>query len=287
MITALNIEDYSREGIAALLNLFRHNRIRARHMYCDTAAVKSLCYERYRGKVSWAAIDRFVGSQRRQVLCAETLELPPESGLKRFESPALSRRMCENAAVALLRSTDRRDIRVALVDSSGESAQLCESLSDFADPLYVVTDAADVYIAQAEYLLSEKGAALRVSRSSGCLRYADLIIAPARIQSDLDCSSDAVILSGELPDVRQNAPVVYEYFFELPKKYQDIKPPYLDDMYFASALYALAGARELGSELFTRCGDGSIIHTRMSLTETLTSRCEKQGQTHNDTHDQS
>ena len=273
MITALNIEDYSREGITALLNLFRHNRIRAQHMYCDTAAVKSLCYERYRGKVSWAAIDRFVGSQRGQILCPETLELPPESGFRRFESSALSRRMCENAAVALLRSADRRDIRVALVDSGGESAQLCETLTDYADPLYVVTDAADVYLAQSEYLLSEKGAVLRVSRSGGCLRNADLIIAPARIQSELDCAPDAVILSGELPDVRQNAPVVYEYFVELPKKYQDIKPAYLDDMYFACALYTLAGARELGSELFTRCGDGSILHTRMSLRETLLSRC--------------
>ena len=76
--------------------------------------------------------------------------------------------------------------------------------------------------------------------------------------------------------MRQNAPVVYEYFFELPKKYQDIKPPYLDDMYFASALYALAGARELGSELFTRCGDGSILHTRMSLTDTLLSQRDAQ-----------
>lgn len=276
MITALNIEDYSREGIASLFNLFRHNRIRAQHMYCDTAAVKSLCYERYRGKVSWASVERFVGSQSRQLLCPETLELPPESGLKRFESSALSRRMCENAAAALLRSAERRDVRTALVDITGESAQLCESLTDYADPLYVVTDAADVYIAQAEYLLSEKGAALRVSKSGGCLRQADLIIAPARIKTDLNCSADALILSGELPEVRQNAPVVYEYFVELPKKYQDIKPPYLDDMYFASALYALAGARELGSELFTGCGDGSIIHTRRSLTEALLRRLDDQ-----------
>ena len=274
MITALNIEDHSREGLGALVNLFRRNRLRVEHLYCDSAAVKSLTYERYRGRIGWASIDRFVKSERGRVLCPKSLDLPRESGFVRFESSSLGRRMCENAAISLLRAVNSRDIRVALVDRSGESSQLCESLIDFADPLYVVTEAADVYIAQAEYLLSKKGAALRVSRSRGCLSFADLIIAPGRIDDDPGCPSDAVILSGERPRAAQNATAVYEYFFELPKKYRDIKPPFLDDMYFASALYELAGAQELGGELFTRCGDGSVIHTRMSLTDKLRKRLE-------------
>ena len=272
MLTALNIEDHTKEGIGQVFNLFRHNRLRVEHLYCDSAAVKSISYERYRGRISWQSIDRFVKSQRKKLLCPKALELPPESGFARFESSALSRRMCENAALSLLRSFDRRDIRVALIDKSGESAQLCEYLTDYADPVYVVTDAADIYIAQAEYLLSEKGAALRVSRSSGCLRYADLIIAPEMLEERLGCPNNCVILSGEKPSARQNAPVVYDYFFELPKKYQEIKPPFLDDMYFASALYAISGARELGTELYTRCGDGCVIHTRMSLAERLEKR---------------
>ena len=272
MITALNIEDYTRDGAGKLFNLFRHNRLRVEHLYCDSAAVKSISYERYRGKVSWQSIDRFVKSQRKKLLCPEGADLPEESGFRRFESSDLNRRMCENAALGLLRSISGEKVSVALVDRSGESAGLCESLTDCADPLYVVTDAADVYIAQAEYLLNEKGAALRVSRSGGCLRYADLIIAPDSITEKFDCPADAVILSGEKPAALQNAPVIYKYFFELPSKYRDIKPPYLDDMYFASALYSLAGARELGGELFSRCGDDSVIHTRMSLTEMLCRR---------------
>ena len=275
MITALNIEDYTRSGIYGLTSLFRHNRLRVEHLYCDTAAVKSLSYEHYRGKIGWASIDRFVKSQRNRVLCSEKVELPEESCFTRYSSSALSRRMCENASIALLRAIKRRDVKVALVDISGDSVGLCESLTEYADPVYVVTKAAELYIAQAEYLLSEKGAALRVSRSAGCLKDADLIIAVSPLDAGLGCAGNCVILSAEKPIVRQSSPVIYDWFFELPKKYQEIKPEYLSDMYFASALYDLAGARELGSELFTRCGDGTVIHTRMSLTELLSRRMER------------
>jgi hypothetical protein len=54
-------------------------------------------------------------------------------------------------------------------------------------------------------------------------------------------------------------------------------PPYLDEMYFASALYALAHARGLSAELFTRCGDGTVIHTRQSLVEMLKKRLSVAG----------
>ena len=65
---------------------------------------------------------------------------------------------------------------------------------------------------------------------------------------------------------------MYEYFFDLPSKFREICPDFLDEMYFASALYAMAGARELGGEVFTRCGDGVTIHTRASLVEALKNR---------------
>ena len=275
MLTALNIEDHTRKGIGRLLNAFRQNRLRVEHLFCDTAALKSLSYELYRGRVGWACIDRFVKSERERLLCSDKLTLPEDSGFIRFESCALSRRMCENAALLLLRNIGRRDIKVVLADYDGASVELCESLTDFADPVYVVTEATDLYLDQAEYLLSEKGAALMVSRSSGCMRDADLIIAPSRITAELECPADCVILSAQPPETRQNSPVVYDWFFELSGKYRDIKPPYLDDMYFASALYELAGISELGSELFTRCGDGTVIHTRVSLTEMLRKRVQR------------
>ena len=269
MMTALDIRDYTG---GSLLRFFHHNRIRVEHLYCDSAAVKSVTYEHYRGNIGWAAIDRFVGSQRSSLLCSPDTELPEDCGYRRFESYELSRRMCENAALYLLRASSLTGVKVVLSDSVGDSLGLCEHLAEYAVPVYVVTQAADLYTEYAEYLLAEKGAALRVSKSCGCLSDADLIISPERIDFDMRCHPAAVILSGEKPSVHQNAPVIYDYFFDLPKKYRELMPEYLSEMYFASALYSLTRASELGGELFTRCGDGTVIHTRMSLTEFLKKR---------------
>ena len=261
MMTALHIEEHKR----GWLNFFRRNRIRVEHRYCDTATLKCVTYEHYRGKVSWTSIDRFVKAQRNRVLCAPELQLSAENGYMRFVSAQLSRRMCENAALYLLRTAKERVIKAVLADDSGDSAGLCEYLAEYCDPVVVMSTAAEVYAEQAEYLLSEKGASLKLCRDTRCLRDAELIIAPARITEALPVSAGALILTGEKPVAEQNAATVYEYFFELPSKYQKLCPAFLDEMYFASALYAMAGAKELGSEVFTKCGDGVTIHTRKSL----------------------
>ena len=231
-----------------------------------------MTYEHYRGKIGWTGVDRFVKAQRNRVLCPPDLPLPKECGYKRYVSHALSRRMCENAALYLLRTAEARGIKVVLIDEIGDSVGLTENLSDFCDPVYVVTAATDIYAAQAEYLLNEKGAALRICRDSTCLQDADLIIAPEQIADTLLCPYDALILTGEMPAAPQNTTAIYEYFFDLPQKYRELCPDFLTEMYFASALYAMAGARELGAELFTRCGDGVILQTRQSLSELLKKR---------------
>ena len=261
MLTALSIEEHS----GGILRFLRRNRIRVEHRFCDSAALKCVTYEHYRGRIGWNAIDRFVKAQRNRVLCPPELALPADSGYKRFVSYELSRRMCENAALFLLRSAERRGIRVVLIDNEGDSAGLCDYLTDHCDPLYVITAATQIYAAQAEYLLNEKGAALRICRSADCLREADLIIAPEKLTHTLPCSAEALILTAQPPEVRQNCTAVYEYFFDLPSKYRELCPDFLDEMYFASALYASGQARALGGELFTRCGDGAVLHTRQSL----------------------
>lgn len=268
MMTALKIEEHNK----GLLRYLRRNRIRVEHRYCDAATLKCVTYEHYRGKVNWTAIDRFVKAQRNRVLCAPDMAIASNSGYKRFVSTELSRRMCENAALYLLRNVAAPKMKVVLVDNDGDCAGLCEYLARYCDPVNVLSTATKIYAAQAEYLLNEKGASLRLCRDKNSLNDADLIIAPKRLEEALPCASDALLLTGEAPAAPQNAVTVYEYFFDLPSKFREICPDFLDEMYFASALYVMAGARELGGEVFTRCGDGVTLHTRASLVETLKNR---------------
>ena len=272
MLTALKIEDHTRRGIKGMFTLLRHNRIRVEHLYCDNAAVKSIVYEHRRGKISWSAIDRFVRSNRGRVLCSADTQLPAACGYRRFDDRALSRRLCENAGLYLLGEIDAPHVKVALIDNSGERTALCAYLTADTDNLLVITRCPRLYLHEADRILEQRGAVVRVSTGGADLSDADLIIAPEPIDRALNCAADAVILSGEPPQVSQNAPVICGYLFELPEKYRSVKPPYLDDMYFASALYGIGGVHELGAEVFRRCYDGRVLHTRASLTQQLCAR---------------
>lgn len=274
MITALQIEDHTRRGIGGLLTLLRRNRIRVEHRYCDSVSVRSIVYERRRGKISWSSIDRFVSLQRDRLLCPEGLCLPDEGGYRRFEGRELSRRMCENAALYLLRRAQPAPVRTVLIDEEGERTELCRYLTQETDSLLVITRSPQLCLREADRILEECGAVVRVASPDADIADADLVIAPAALRQDIRCAGDAVILSGEPPRVRQNAPVIYDYTFDLPDKFRSVKPPYLDDMYFAEALYSLAGAHELGSSVFRRCYDGRVLHTRVSLLEQLRLRLE-------------
>ncbi len=266
MITAFQLSDNTASGPRALLHLFRRNRVRVEYLYCDSVALKSVTYERFRGRVNWTSIDRFIGGSRSKILCREDTLLAAERGYRRFSSDELRRRLCENAALYLLGALRAFDVSVALIDRVGDRIGLCSYLVDYSDKVTVVTEKPQIYLEEADRLMAEKGAVINVRKSVNSLKSADLLISPERISRDLQCAPDAVILSAAEPTVAQNAPVIYDYFFDLPEKYSRIKPVYLDEMYFASALYSLAGAHELGSSVFRRCTDGVTVHTRKSLT---------------------
>lgn len=278
MLTALNIEEHRRAGILGLLSALRRNRIRVEHSYSDSAAVKSVVYELRRGGVSWAAIDRFVKGERGRVLCPQGLELSASDGYRRFVSRDLDIRLCENAALWLLREAGGLRSAVVLIDPEGERAGLCAYLADYTDRLRVITDNTRLYLDEADRLLEERGAAITVARAGASAGDADLVISPEPIRAPLDCPADAVVLSSAPPEAGSAAPVIHEYFFDLPEKYRAIRPPYLDEGYFASALYTLAGAHELGSAVFRRCGDGRVMHTRASLLERFRARTQQRGE---------
>ena len=69
MITAFQLADKTATGPRALLNLFHHNRIRVENMYCDAVVLNCITYERWRGRVNWTSVDRFVRSNRGEILC--------------------------------------------------------------------------------------------------------------------------------------------------------------------------------------------------------------------------
>ena len=273
MLTALNIvTPYSKSKFKKFLGIFRHNKIKVEHLYCDSAALKNITYIQNKKRINWNMIDKFVKSQRNHLLCCEELCLPKEFGYKRFVSNELNERMCTNAAIYLLEKLNNTNIRVALIDKSGAYIELVSFLVDFTDTLYIYTESVENYLSEADRILYEKGAAIHITRDEKAIMDFDLYIAPECLQKALNCSEDALILSAQEPKSCQRAKTIYKYFFDLPTKYDLIKPKYLDDMYFAGALYSMCRAYELGSYTFKFCATDESVHTRASLLNILQTR---------------
>lgn len=263
MITAVEVEEKGRKGVFSLIP-FRSNKIRVEHLYCDSAAVKCITYEKYRKQVNWSVLDRFVKAQRNHLLCRKELALP-EGGYKRFESFELSGRMAENAALYALEHAQKNDLSVVLLDNSTESVGLSRYLLDYSDRVTVITENTALYLDEASLLLEETGAVLRVTRSAAPLCDADLIISRSKIEEPLPLKKEAVVFTSQQPSVALPCRVISDYCFDLPEKYENIRPSFLDPMYFASALYTMAGAYELGAQLFRYCRDDKSVHTRSSV----------------------
>ena len=273
MLTALNITTpYSKSKFNKFLGIFRHNKIKVEHLYCDSAALKNITYIQNKKRINWNTIDKFVKSQRNHLLCSEELCLPKEIGYKRFVSNELNERMCTNAAIYLLEKLNNTNVKVAVIDKSSAYIELANYLIDFTDTLYIYTESVENYLSEADHILYEKGAAIHITRDEKAITDFDLYIAPECLQKKINCSENALILSAQEPKVSQKAKTVYKYFFDLPPKYDLIKPKYLDDMYFAGALYSMCRAYELGSYTFKFCTSDESVHTRASLLNILQER---------------
>ena len=156
-----------------------------------------------------------------------------------------------------------------MLDAQGESVGLSRYLLDCCDRVTVITDNMALYRDEAALMLEEKGAVLRVTCSRSVLANADVIISRACIDEHLGVKPSCVIFTSQKPAVNQGCTVFFKYYFDLSEKYERIRPPFLEPMYFAEALYTMAGAYELGCELFRFCSDGVTVHTRGSLKDFL------------------
>ena len=271
MLTALNIiTPEKRSFFSNLLSVIRGNTIKVQHLYFDSVALKSITYTQNRKKINWNAIDKFTKEQRTKLLCCENMILPKDKGYRRYESFELNSRLCTNLALYLLKNISHSEnLTVGLIDDNALYDELGFRLVDFTDKVYIFTKKHDAYIPVTERLLDEKGAVITVTKNLGKLKFCDLVIAPELIKMKLPLSENALVLTSQKPVAETDALTLYNYFFDLPKKYLSVKPDYLDDMYFASALYSLLKIYKLGSFVPRLCSGNNDIHTPSSLCNVL------------------
>lgn len=274
MITALNIVKPSRKTFfSKTVPFVRGNKIKVDHLYSDFVAIKSITYTQNRKKANWNTIDKFVKAQRNHILCNEDIPLPKELGYKRFLSFDLNARLCTNLALYLLKYISKsEDITVGIVDDNALYEEFVYSIVNFTDKVCVVTKNYGAYVSLSNRLLDEKGAVIFITKNLSRLKDCDLIVAPELIKTPIQSKDSALILTAQKPKVTMNATTVYKYCFDLPADIKSAKPEYLDDMYFASALYSLSRVYKLGSIVPRILYSDNTVHTVSSLSNILKTR---------------
>lgn len=266
MLTFLTVERAEKRSF-----LPRRNKIAEELKSAGGIDVRHIrCIHRH-GRLPYEKIARLCGSEAGRLLTLETLELPEETGLRRFYCDELRVRLSLNMGIEILKGlkelSDR--VRVGVYDPQGRLADGIDGLLRFTESLTVVTRMTGIYGAEAERILNESGAVFNLSRRMKSLEKAKLVIAPEQLKAPLPLSGDAVILTTAPPAVSQGCAVFFKYFFNLSEELIKLLPQGFDAEYLASALYTLCGRYDLGSVVPQATKGSGEAHTLVSLTKYL------------------
>jgi len=238
MLTFLSVEKPEKKSFLSL-----RNKISVEIKSADGLDIKHIKYMHRHGKIRYDKIKKLSGEETKRLLTKEDLILPESSGLRRFYCDELKSRLCLNMAIEVLKSVKSTSdkIRVAVYDPEGRIADGVGVLLRFTDNLTVVTRMTGIYGAEAQRIMDESGAVLSVSRRMKSMSDAKLIVAPAKLKTQLPVGKDAVILTVASPAISQRCAVYYKYYFALSEELIKLLPEGFDAEYLASALYTFCG----------------------------------------------
>ena len=255
----------------SFMGRFKRNKIKLTYDTLQGADIRCIeCVLRHKDSC-WRRIRKLCGEESENVLCGERLELPRDVNITRFAGDELRSRLSLNMAIEILKlcSETGKAVEVSVYDPDGRIADGVYAMLKFTDTVNVVTNRTELYSAEAERIMAEQGAVLRVSRRMKSLSSSHLIVAPLALRTQLPCEKTAVILSTLPPLVSQKCALYYKYYFESGEEFKKFTSEGFDAEYLASALYSLCGRFDLGSLVPQATKGVGVSHTLISLVKYL------------------
>ncbi len=265
MLTILSVDRADKNKLFPIFG-----RLRTEQKNLAGEEVRFINFTRRRGKIHWKKIESVLGDDK-TVLCREGLEIPESSHIRRFDCNELRIRLCLNMALAAMEMVRDKAgrIKVGIYDPCGKIADSTEAFFKFTDSVTVVTKAVDLYTVEADRIMQEQGAHLRVTKRLLSIENVHLVISPDIIKCRLPLKKQSVILTTDKPMVSQNCTLLSKYYFVLENGVSDLLPEGIDTEYFASALYTLCRRYYLGSLVPMAAKGTGAEHTLVSLSKYL------------------
>ncbi len=202
-----------------------------------------------RDLLPWTAIAEVAGTLRTCFLLPQGTVPPPGCGVRTFSAAVLPQFLLLNLGVSVLRSRAVQSAALTVVDPQAVLAGQLDLLVPFARTLRVLTDAPLRFAPLQQKLLNERGLALSVAPAGAPLPEHGVLLSlsaarvPRLFDGLLITNKNRRLLRGE---------TVAGKDVVLPPKIEALRPPGIDRVQFASALFERCGVRALGTLRFCR-----------------------------------
>lgn len=200
----------------------------------------------FRGDLPWKEIENAAGALRSRMLFPEKTEVGSFSLLSCFEPAVLPKRLLFNSAVAAIEKMkiDPREVSVTLIDENGYLLDLAEKLVFLAAQIRVVTSCVAAYEQLSSLIFERFGLSVVVSGTvDNNVLSSTFIISDSALCVPLVFGG--VLFTNEKRRL-MNAAVLCGSGVTLPPEFEELLPVGIDRLSFASALFELCDARELG-----------------------------------------
>ena len=271
MIVTLEIKDNRPKALIKKLKaVLKPCEINAKIKKQNRISVLQLTYKLFRGSPDMKKLSPFLRGCGETIVCnnCSNAELSP---YKRFSSSEFAQAMMLSFIRELLSRTDcsLQKLRLAYCDPIGEYPDTAEALLEYCQELTVVTNMPRFYETVSERILRESGGTLIVSNTVDALRDCDIVICSEAPDIHFPLSPDAIVFSAKKPLVSLSNTVIYDYRTAVPYKYQRLRPDYIDEFSFLSALYSIEGVSSLARLVPSAAADGEDIYTAERLASRL------------------
>ncbi|MCM1364558.1 MAG: hypothetical protein NC122_09980 [Faecalibacterium sp.] len=201
----------------------------------------------YRGIIPWNTVEAVSGKLKSRAILPFGVKADEKCGISAFAPKVLPKRVLFNSAVKTLEkmALDPTQIFVSVVDENAYLVDIIEKLVPIACRIQVITNCVSDYERLADRLLEEYGLSLIVSGrvDSRILASTVIISASATV---VPLVYRGLLFTNERRKL-MNATVLTGDNITLPGKFASVVPDDIDRLTFASALYELCSADELGS----------------------------------------
>ena len=269
MLTTLNIQQVRyNTRFSRFIGRLKKDKIEVSYRQLGSIKVKCVDYTQNSQRVNWDKLDKIIRAQRNRLLCKKYLCLPASIGYKRYDDNEYKIRLCTNLGVKLVALCDN-NISVGIIDLKAEHTALVAHVLRYTDSVTVVTDRDDIYKDVADNILEESGAPIRISKSQKSIYNCELIFDLSASVNISSLRADALVLGIKEYESESNCTVIFDYKATLEKPFDSLCPPYLDETYFASALYSLHNVYQLGALIPHTCVCANVEYSTETLAEKL------------------